>query len=58
VFGVKVLSSDVYFIDFLPTQLEGVDIAVTVAIGIVLSVLASLYPARRAARVQPAQALA
>jgi lipoprotein-releasing system permease protein len=55
--GVKMLSSDIYFIDFLPTEMQRGDIIVTVAIGMTLSVLASIYPARRAARVQPAEAL-
>jgi len=55
--NVKVLSSDVYFIDFLPTELHTIDVIVTVAISITLCVLAAWYPAARAARVQPASVL-
>ncbi|MFC3095823.1 lipoprotein-releasing ABC transporter permease subunit [Alteromonas sediminis] len=57
VFHVKVLSSDVYFIDFLPTELHVTDVAVTVLISLTLCVVAAWYPAANAARVQPAQVL-
>lgn len=54
---VKVLSSDVYFVSFLPTELHISDVLITVVIGLVLSVLAAWYPAARAARVNPAEVL-
>ncbi|MDP1933103.1 MAG: lipoprotein-releasing ABC transporter permease subunit [Gammaproteobacteria bacterium] len=55
--GMKLLSAEVYPVDFLPSQLRLTDI-VGVSIGVfLLSVLATLYPAYRAARVQPAEAL-
>lgn len=55
--GIQLLSAEVYPVDFLPSQLRFSDI-VWVSIGVlILSVIATLYPAYRAARVQPAQAL-
>ena len=55
--GIKVLSGDIYFIDFLPSQLQANDVLLTVSVAIVLSVLATLYPAQKAAAIQPARAL-
>ena len=44
-------------IDFLPSELNFLDV-VTVASGVlVLSLLATIYPASRAAAIQPADAL-
>ena len=55
--GIKVLSGDIYFIDFLPSQLQTNDVLLTVLVAMVLSVLATLYPVQKAAAIQPARAL-
>ncbi|NTS77654.1 lipoprotein-releasing ABC transporter permease subunit LolE [Catenovulum sp. SM1970] len=55
--GMQFLSGDVYFIDFLPTQLQVQDVILTVVVAIIMSTLATLYPAFRASRLQPAQVL-
>ncbi|MCG8415916.1 MAG: lipoprotein-releasing ABC transporter permease subunit [Pseudomonadales bacterium] len=56
-FGVQLLNPDVYPIDFLPSEIALGDI-LTVVIGVLLlSIVATIYPARRAASIQPAQAL-
>ena len=55
--GHKFLNADVYFIDYLPSQLMGEDVLLICAAALVLSFLATLYPAWRAARTQPAEAL-
>ncbi|NVK55381.1 MAG: lipoprotein-releasing ABC transporter permease subunit [Alteromonadaceae bacterium] len=54
---VKVLSGDIYFIDFLPSQLQSTDVVITVTVALLLSGLATLYPASKAAGIQPARAL-
>jgi lipoprotein-releasing system permease protein len=55
--GVQFLNADVYPIDFLPSELNLLDV-VFVVIGVfVLSLLATVYPARKAAAIQPAEAL-
>ncbi|MEW6983378.1 lipoprotein-releasing ABC transporter permease subunit LolE [Colwelliaceae bacterium 6471] len=56
-FGVKFLSSDVYFIDFLPTSLHQNDVVITVLVALFLSLIATIYPAWRATKVEPAQVL-
>ena len=55
--GHKFLNADVYFIDYLPSQLQTQDVLMVCGAALVLSFLATLYPAWRAARTQPAQAL-
>ena len=55
--GHKFLSADVYFIDYLPSQLMAADVIQVCVAALILSFLATLYPAWRAARTQPAEAL-
>jgi len=57
VIGHKFLNPDVYFIDYLPSQLMANDVFMVCGAALVLSFLATLYPAWRAARTQPAEAL-
>ena len=55
--GVELLSADVYPINYLPSQLLGSDLVLICSVSIILSLLATLYPAYSAARVDPAQTL-
>ncbi|WP_017347094.1 lipoprotein-releasing ABC transporter permease subunit LolE [Pantoea sp. A4] len=55
--GRHLLAGDIYFIDFLPTELHWLDVVIVLATSIVLSLLASWYPARRASRIDPARVL-
>lgn len=48
---------DAYFVNYLPSQLEWQDVALIVSASLVISFLATIYPARRAASIQPAQTL-
>ena len=55
--GKKFLASDIYFVDFLPTELHWQDIALVSCTAILLSLIATLYPAKRACKLQPATVL-
>lgn len=55
--GTDLVSSEVYFINSLPSEIRTTDLFTICGIAIVLSVLSTLYPSWRAARVQPAEAL-
>ncbi len=57
VIGKKLLSGDVYFVDFLPSELHWLDVLIVLVAALALSLIASLYPASRAAKLQPAQVL-
>jgi len=55
--GHQFLSGDIYFIDFLPSELHGKDVISVLITALVLSLLASWYPARRASKIDPARVL-
>ena len=55
--GKKLLSDGIYFVDFLPSELHWFDVVLVLVAALGLSLLASLYPASRAAKLQPAQVL-
>ena len=48
---------DAYFINYLPSQLRWTDVLIITSTSFLLSFLATIYPARRAAKIQPAQTL-
>ncbi|HCO44032.1 lipoprotein-releasing ABC transporter permease subunit [Immundisolibacter sp.] len=54
---VSLWPSDVYYISSLPSQLNSRDVANITGLALSLSLLATLYPAWRAARTDPAEAL-
>jgi lipoprotein-releasing system permease protein len=57
VFGIQFLAKDVYYITDLPSDLHWSDVWIIGSTSFVLTVLATLYPSWRAARVNPAEAL-
>jgi lipoprotein-releasing system permease protein len=57
-FGIQLLSADVYFVDFLPSELHMSDACLVIATAFVMSLIATLYPAWKASQIGPAQALA
>lgn len=56
--GIELLSADVYFVDFLPSELHTSDAILVIAMAFVMSLIATLYPAWKASQIGPAQALA
>lgn len=57
IIGHRFLSGDIYFVDFLPTQLSWHDVVIVTTTAILLSLIATWYPATRASRLQPARVL-
>jgi lipoprotein-releasing system permease protein len=55
--GMRFLNTDVYPIGYLPSDLRWSDVVMINAAAVLLCFLAALYPARRAARLPPAEAL-
>jgi len=55
--GVKLFDPSVYFISELPSDLQWGDVWTVVLASLVLSLLATLYPAWRAAQIAPAEVL-
>ena len=55
--SMKFLSQEVYYITELPSDLQGSDVVSIALVSLLLSLLATLYPSWRAARINPAEAL-
>lgn len=55
--GSKLFPGDVYFLTKLPARLDPVEVAVVCGMALALSFLAALYPAWRAGRIDPGEAL-
>lgn len=51
------LPSDVYYVDRLPVLIQGFDVAVIAVSALTLALLATIYPARQAAKLPPAEVL-
>ena len=56
-FNIQFLSSSVYFVDYLPSYIEIGDVIRISCIAVILSFLATLYPAWRAAKLNPVESL-
>lgn len=56
-FHVTLMPEDVYYITGLPTDMQADDVVKTLVVALAMSFLATLYPAWRAARTPPAEAL-
>ncbi|MGR9115967.1 MAG: lipoprotein-releasing ABC transporter permease subunit [Gammaproteobacteria bacterium] len=56
-FGVQFMAADVYYISELPSKLEWADVYSIASMAFVLSLLATIYPAWQASKVNPAEVL-
>ncbi|RNF83192.1 lipoprotein-releasing ABC transporter permease subunit [Montanilutibacter psychrotolerans] len=55
--GVQLLPEDVYYITGLPTELQTTDVVTIAIVALLMAFVATIYPAWRAARTPPAEAL-
>ena len=55
--GTELFAAEVYFLSHLPVKIDWTEVSGIVLMGLALSFLATLYPAWRAARLDPAEAL-
>lgn len=51
------IPGDVYFIDYLPVSFDPAEVAIILAASLLISFVATLYPARQAARLFPVEAI-
>lgn len=56
-FSTEFLSSEIYYISDLPSELRWSDVVRFAGLALVLSLLSTIYPAHRASRTQPVEAL-
>jgi len=52
--GHTLLAGDIYFIDHIPSQFKSFDLALLIGATLVISFVATIYPARKAAQIKPA----
>jgi len=57
IIGHRLLSGDIYFVNFLPSEVHFVDIFVVSGTALFLSIIATLYPASKASQLDPAKVL-
>ena len=57
VFHIQVMPKDVYYITGLPTKVDGIEVTFIVAASVLLSFLATIYPARQAAKQDPVEVI-
>ena len=55
--GFEVFPSDIYYFTEIPTQINVHDVIIIIVSALCISIIAGLYPARRAARLNPVEAL-
>jgi lipoprotein-releasing system permease protein len=56
-FGFQIMPGDVYYVTTIPSEVHLFDVVAIPAVALVVAMLATLYPSRRAAAVSPANAL-
>jgi len=57
ILGIEFFPADVYYISSVPSKVEWSDVWSVTGLAFVLTLLATLYPAFKAAKLQPAEAL-
>lgn len=55
--GTDLFSAEIYFLSQLPAKVDAVEVSLVVALTLLLSFLATVYPAYRASKLDPAEAL-
>jgi lipoprotein-releasing system permease protein len=55
--GQRLFADELYFLSHLPSQVDLMEVLMVMGMALCLSFLATIYPARRAARLDPAEAL-
>ena len=55
--GAELFAAEIYFLSSLPALVDPAEVGIVIAMALVLSFLASLYPAWRAGRIEPAEVL-
>lgn len=55
--GHRLFADELYFLSHLPARVDGAEVVVVAVMAFALSLIATLYPARRASRLDPAEVL-
>jgi lipoprotein-releasing system permease protein len=56
-FGFQIMPGDVYYVSQVPSEIHSADVLLITVAAFAISLLATIYPSRRAARIEPAEVL-
>ena len=56
-FGFQIMPGDVFYVTEVPSQVQLMDVVLIPALTLVIALLATIYPSRRAAQIEPAEVL-
>lgn len=56
-FHFQIMPADVYYVTRIPSDVQWHDVVLIPSLALLIAILATIYPSRRAARIAPAQAL-
>lgn len=56
-FGIKILPGDVYYLTELPSRVNYTDVAIIIIGTLLICLIATIYPSRRASKLDPSEAL-
>lgn len=56
-FNIEFLNANVYFISYIPSELKWSDVTIIAVASFMISVVSTIYPAWKASRISPAEAL-
>jgi lipoprotein-releasing system permease protein len=56
-FNFQIMPADVYYVTEIPSEIQWWDVIVVAVLALAVAALATIYPARRAAAIAPAEAL-
>lgn len=57
IFHIKLVATDVYYVNFLPSRLDWLDVTKVCFAALSMGLISTIYPAWRASKTQPAEAL-
>jgi lipoprotein-releasing system permease protein len=57
IFGFKFLPGGIYYLNELPSQVNGADVAAIIIVTLLISFLSTIYPSWRASRLDPVETL-
>jgi lipoprotein-releasing system permease protein len=57
IIGQEILVADIYFLSTLPTKTDPMEVLIIVLLSLMIALLATIYPARKAASLDPAEVL-
>jgi lipoprotein-releasing system permease protein len=56
-FGFQIMPGDVFYVTVVPSKIQIMDVVMIPALTLAIALLATIYPSRRAARIEPAEVL-